>query len=167
MPLTGTPVGNAFGWTPNSTNLLNYDELVPGRVGQAAPYVLFASNAVGQAILDFYNPGPGLAYFEVRIDGVDTGSTTHPVVTGDVIHPGGIAVATLTTQLGEVFAATQYVDIRLALGGERDWDFDWTRFEVLQPVPVPAALPLVISGLGGMGLLGWRRKRKAATPSMA
>jgi len=29
-------------------------------------------------------------------------------------------------------------------------------------VPVPAALPLFASGLGVMGLLGWRRKRKAA-----
>lgn len=29
-------------------------------------------------------------------------------------------------------------------------------------VPVPAALPLFMGGLGVMGLLGWRRKRKAA-----
>ena len=29
--------------------------------------------------------------------------------------------------------------------------------------PIPAALPLFAGGLGAMGLLGWRRKRKAAT----
>jgi hypothetical protein len=29
-------------------------------------------------------------------------------------------------------------------------------------VPLPAALPLFVSGLGGLGLLGWRRKRKNA-----
>ena len=28
--------------------------------------------------------------------------------------------------------------------------------------PLPAALPLFAGGLGAMGLLGWRRKRKAA-----
>ena len=28
-------------------------------------------------------------------------------------------------------------------------------------VPLPAALPLFASGLVGLGLLGWRRKRKA------
>lgn len=28
--------------------------------------------------------------------------------------------------------------------------------------PLPAALPLFASGLGGLGLLGWRRKRKSA-----
>jgi hypothetical protein len=27
--------------------------------------------------------------------------------------------------------------------------------------PVPAALPLFATGIGGLGLLGWRRKRKA------
>ena len=27
--------------------------------------------------------------------------------------------------------------------------------------PLPAALPLFATGLGGLGLLGWRKKRKA------
>jgi hypothetical protein len=30
-------------------------------------------------------------------------------------------------------------------------------------IPLPAALPLFATGLGAMGLLGWRRKRKAVT----
>ena len=29
-------------------------------------------------------------------------------------------------------------------------------------VPLPATLPLFVKGLGALGLLGWRRKRKAA-----
>ena len=28
------------------------------------------------------------------------------------------------------------------------------------PAPLPAALPLFVTGLGALGLLGWRRKRK-------
>ena len=34
-------------------------------------------------------------------------------------------------------------------------------FSLTSPVPIPAALPLFASGLGVLGLLGWRRKRKA------
>jgi hypothetical protein len=35
----------------------------------------------------------------------------------------------------------------------------WT---VVSGVPLPGALPLFASGLAGLGLLGWRRKKKAA-----
>jgi len=31
----------------------------------------------------------------------------------------------------------------------------------LAETPLPAALPLFASGIGALGLLGWRRKRKA------
>ena len=36
-----------------------------------------------------------------------------------------------------------------------------TTFEPVSQVPLPAALPLFATGLGALGLLGWRRKRKA------
>jgi hypothetical protein len=36
------------------------------------------------------------------------------------------------------------------------------QFSSLSAVPLPTALPLFASGLGVMGFLGWRRKRKAA-----
>jgi hypothetical protein len=43
-------------------------------------------------------------------------------------------------------------------------NFVWTYSveAVASPTPLPAALPLFASGLGVMGLLGWRRKRKKA-----
>lgn len=36
-------------------------------------------------------------------------------------------------------------------------------FAPIQQTPLPAALPLFASGLGALGFLGWRRKKKAAT----
>jgi len=39
---------------------------------------------------------------------------------------------------------------------------DWIRVVTVSAVPVPAALPLFGTGLGILGFLGWRRRRKAA-----
>jgi len=36
------------------------------------------------------------------------------------------------------------------------------RISAVNPVPVPAALPLLMTGLGALGFAGWRRKRREA-----
>lgn len=101
------------------------------------PYVELVSQGVGEVTLDFVNDTNSLAFFEYRIDGVAlTSGTEHPVVTGDFIYPGvsvdsrGIDTPVVVTQ---TFQAEATVEVRLALGGERDWDFDWVTFQVLPP----------------------------------
>ena len=43
-----------------------------------------------------------------------------------------------------------------------DYAFEFTNLSTSDPVvPLPAALPLFATGLGALGLLGWRRKKKA------
>lgn len=39
---------------------------------------------------------------------------------------------------------------------------DFITGAVVNQTPLPAALPLFATGLGALGLLGWRRKKKAA-----
>jgi len=50
-------------------------------------------------------------------------------------------------------------------GAGPDKDFDDMVVRIVDPpiaTPLPGALPLFATGLGVLGLLGWRRKRKVA-----
>ena len=99
------------------------------------PYVVKWSRGPGMVKLRFVNNTNSLAFFEYRIDGKTVGGTAHPVVDGDVIHPGvcvdGREVAICDAgPVTQKFKAKRRVEVRLALGGERDWDFDWTVFKV-------------------------------------
>ena len=38
---------------------------------------------------------------------------------------------------------------------------------VVNPTPLPGALPFFVSGIGGLGLLGWRRKQKKKAAALA
>lgn len=127
-----------------STNELNRNKQVPGREGQDAPYVRVDSTGPGEVTLEFINDAPGLAFFEYRTDGEELEQgTPHPVVNSDgewdpggdpprdVIYPG-VAVNSGNSE-SETFDANWFVEVRLALGAERDWDFDWTQFDVGQP----------------------------------
>lgn len=101
------------------------------------PHVNLVSEGPGTVTLEFVNPTYWLAFFEYRIDGETVGSTDHPIVTGDVIHPGvcvegdvDFAPPCEPDVITRTFSADATVEVRLALGGERDWDFDWTAFAV-------------------------------------
>ena len=123
------------------------------------PHVNLLDAGIGEATLEFVNETNSLTSFEVRIDGQTPpgASQTHPIVNADGEHDYNF----VTGQLGppprdfvydfvcvdnranphpsciagslgtRTFEADETVEVRLALGGERNWDFDWVTFEVL------------------------------------
>ena len=101
-----------------------------------------------------FNPASfnGFEFVDVSTDPGINGITLDPSTTA----PVNISVATFTSN--SVFLNFQ----------GQTWDahtaavFD-LQFGSVSSVPVPAALPLFATGLAGLGLLGWRRKKKAAT----
>ena len=112
-------------------------------IAEGLPHVVKMSDAPGEVTLKFVNDTNSLAFFEYRIDGqIRTSGNAHPVVTGDYIYPGVCVDNRATPAAGCVagdsetrtFDATEKVEVRLALGGERDWDFDWTEFDVAAAV---------------------------------
>jgi len=134
LTLLVAPAGSASAYAFPSTNDANRTA--------GLPHVDQVSMGPGTVTLEFINATNSLAFFEYRIDGVPVGSTAHPVVAGDVIYPGvcvdGRAASICSAgPVVRTFTATATVEVRLALGGERDWDFDWTEFTVGQPPTEP------------------------------
>jgi hypothetical protein len=62
------------------------------------------------------------------------------------------AVLALTTNFASVYGHGFEAEVHIGSNGVQDAGF---------VTPLPAALPLFATGIGGLGLLGWRRKRKA------
>lgn len=99
------------------------------------PHVNLVASGIGFVSLEFVNDTNSLAFFEYRIDGeILASGSAHPVVTGDFIYEG-VSVDSrdiaAPVHVFRTFEATSTVEVRLALGGERDWDFDWVTFQAL------------------------------------
>lgn len=134
------PTWSAAAYDFSSTNAAN---MANGN----RPYVHLVSQGVGQITLEFVNTYPQLAFFEYRIDGqVVPGRPPHQIVIGDIQYPGVnvnnlITASPRVTHVTRTFTANSKVEIRHALGGENDWYFDWTTFEVPQcAIDAPASV---------------------------
>ena len=127
----------------------------------------------------------GINYTNILVQGTGTGQTTpghtpipiyYGVITGipypfiDLAFQGTSAVSSLVGYAGGglcsfdapcgpddegLFWATAYRTSNTSAIGLQTG-------QLTAETPLPAALPLFATGLGALGLLGWRRKRKAA-----
>ena len=153
IPDTGTPSPNpSFDGTyccnPANTNVENYQ--------QGYHYVSLNDSGAGFVELNFVNPTNFPAYFEYRIDGnVLTSGTPHYTIADDYVYD--FVSVGANNNLIQSFSANNFVEVRSAFGPERDYDFDWTRFNAAA-VPVPATLPILLIGMGAIGVMGRRRK---------
>lgn len=83
------------------------------------------------------------------------------VFLGGHMRPGGSTPSEHVFNIGNLGPGTHYLQVlREDHGGATGYDVSVTGD--VAAVPVPAALPLLASGLGAMGFAGWRRKRRAA-----
>lgn len=120
-----------FAYTFPSTNEDNKNGTNPVRSG-VGPHVNLVEAKVGEVVLELVNPYNYSACFEYRSDGESSqygDIYPHPVVTGDFWY----YYECLTNETKQLtLQAENYAEVRLAVGAERDWDFDWTQFEVIQ-----------------------------------
>lgn len=93
----------------------------------------------------FFSRPSGRDLFDFRVDG--------PV---DLTRPFAAMIGR------NVFALNQFVDVPTSLGRI---DFSRSSDVRFAAVPLPAAAPLLLAALAGLGALGLRRRRRAALPA--
>jgi hypothetical protein len=150
---TGHSASFAFS---SSLNPLTLTVIAPG--SNFSPNSINPMPAYAMAPFDFPANGYGLSTDQQKVYStldfhVDTGNSSLTLAQ---------FVATLLASTDSpypIFAADVYSGIT---GNTGIIGFTQTNNEGPPPVPLPGALPLFTTGLGALGLLGWRRKRKAA-----
>jgi hypothetical protein len=95
-------------------------------------------------------------------DGFNNSATN---ISGSASYGGGqVRLDMQTIVLPVAFDADTLVSVEfMAFGGYPEGDPFIAAISTTSATPIPATLPLFATALGGLGLLGWRRKRKQAT----
>jgi hypothetical protein len=156
----GFETGSDTGWSNSGwvvRNTLGYPFFDVAYRGQYSAWAMGAPAYLGQAFLTnvgsiydlsfAYDPGPiGGSELLVLWQGVQVADLVGGNKGWTVFHFGNLLATDPITALIFFSIGTPFVGL------------DNIRVET----PIPAALPLFASGLGVLGLLNWRRKRKAS-----
>ncbi len=144
-----------------------------------------AASANGENILNGYGHNVASAWFEIA-PYFDNGGTGSVIASGSAFSnergAGNSGLQTFSFNQNVTFTANLIYQISMNTTAEA-WD-DQIATAFLDPIfmapagysiltspgignglavtPIPAALPLFTSGLGALGLLGWRKRRKGA-----
>jgi hypothetical protein len=145
-------------WSVSPTGTVTLFATVPLRAGQ------FGDRQMAFAPAGFGAYGGDLL---VSVSGSNAGGGVAGTV--DVLNSSGATIAFLATGVagapfdprGLFFPDATDVWVNNADPGI--FQAESSDFTPGSPTPVPAALPLFATGIGALGLLGWRRKRKVQT----
>jgi len=114
-----------------STNEWNKNGQNPYHPGEIGPHVNLVETGVGYVTLEFVNPQNYWICFEYRSDG-DIGQYINHIhyspCIDDDLYP---YVCLLNNKTNKTISAVQFVEVRSMFGAERDWDFGWTKFDVI------------------------------------
>jgi len=151
--------------TGSSTNLVvNGDFSAAGSVGVNNPPNWTYLNTFGATFGGVVDPSCGFGgsncYYDGAVQAYDAITQTIATITGDTY--------TVSFYLADNGGFTTYSALSTN-GDTTDTGGNGVNLVVyggatipVAATPLPAALPMFLSGLGGLGLFGWRRKRKAA-----
>jgi hypothetical protein len=153
----------------------SYNEIVANYLGAAQPYQGYRYATEAEVNVLFLNAGITTPFYG-PLNSEETSLTTLMSLLGvtNVYGPTTLQSAGLIGTVhvpGTHDTAYLYIDApnNLMQGGIGTFVGDDEQFHgadfgsfLVATTPLPAALPLFATGLGALGLLGWRRKRKAA-----
>jgi hypothetical protein len=140
--------GNVTGWSLNLTDLsgsflltggVNSQVLISGSAFTATATNLLFNFSAGSGLALFQNPGIGSG---INFWCLDNGGCINSFVPGQTVR--------LTSGAGQQVGALFSGNVTIGTVGQ------------VAAVPIPAALPLLVSALGALGVAARRRSRKSA-----
>ena len=160
----GTTATSISSGAPDSVTSIITDNtgLAPGFPGPGTVITLTSPTPVtlGAAFTKSYTTALGVFTENLIVSLVSPGATSLGIAaTGTITETTLISGSLLTS--APVFYSAAYTQ-NGGPGAQINASFNDSTTAPPSGTPLPAALPLFATGLGAMGLLGWRRKRKKA-----
>ncbi len=162
--LVFTYMGFEAAYTNVSEASFTYNSATPMFINQSTS----VGASSGPVTVNLTNPGYIPFLFASQAYSPNAVATNHGTVDskvelGFVIDPNNSSIA---YAFFEDIGAGCPASSTSSCAGDQDFDDMVVKIQILNSTgltsPLPGALPLFASGLGALGLLGWRRKRKGA-----